>query len=496
MGTSKRRSSEAALRLCLLICGSLFLQFPEIAAQSSPDHIIFNADIRTMNRISPRAEAIAVRDGLISAVGTTAEIRKLAGENTKSIDAQGRLLLPGFNDAHVHFAAIGNLFSSIDLSEAKRPEDVIARLRHFARFLPKGRWILGGKLDPSVAIPLSEIDAATPDNPLLVYHADAKSAVTNSLAIRAARLSAAAGIVRDSQLAAVKFVVPANHIRDLPAILETASNYAASFGVTSVQDMHSDDLSIVAKQLHRDGRLKTRIYDCVSLANWAKLAAVGTKAGSGDAMVRTGCVKGHYDEDDAGPASLGRDIAAADSAGLQVMVHAIGPKANQAVLTAMEAAIRANGTGDRRFRVEHARDLRPMDIARFSRSKIIPSMQPILFFSDSAGGSDDHRRLLDSGAQLALGADAPMRGFNPLDGIHAAVNAGGKRGITVEEAVYAYTMGAAFAEFQEKEKGSIEVGKLADLVMLSADIFAEKTDIRTAYVVMTFVNGRVVYENK
>ena len=170
---------EAVLRLCWLICGSLFLQFPKVAAQSSPDHIIFNADIRTMNRISPRAEAVAVRDGLISAVGTTADIRKLAGENTKSIDAQGRLLLPGFNDAHVHFAAIGNLFSSIDLSDAKRPEDVIARLRHFARFLPKGRWILGGKLDPSVAIPLSEIDAATPDNPLLVYHADAKSAVTN-----------------------------------------------------------------------------------------------------------------------------------------------------------------------------------------------------------------------------------------------------------------------------------------------------------------------------
>ena len=496
MGANGQRSFEMILCLFLLISGSLFPYFRQASAQSSPDLIIINADVRTMNGSSPRAEAVAVRGGLISAVGTTEEIRKLAGEDTRSIDAQGRLVLPGFNDAHAHLVAIGNAFSSIDLYEARSPERIAAHLRHFARFLPKGRWILGGRLDPSVSISLAEIDAATPDNPVLIYHADAKSAVANSLAIRAGRVRDTGAVVRDAQLAAVKSVVPADHIRDLPAILETASNYAASFGVASVQDMHSDDLAAVARQLYSDGKLKTRIYDCVPLANWAKLAAVGTKAASGDAMVRTGCVKGHYDEEEAGTASLGRNIVGADSAGLQVMVHAIGPKANQAVLTAMEGAIRANGPRDRRFRVEHASGLRPIDIARFSRSKIIPSMQPILFFSYGAGGADDHRRLLDTGAQLALGADAPMRGFDPLAGIYAAVNGGGKRGISVEEAVYAYTMGAAFAEFQENEKGSVEVGKLADLVMLSADIFAEKADIRAAYVVMTFVNGRVVYENK
>ena len=103
--------------------------------------------------------------------------------------------------------------------------------------------------------------------------------------------------------------------------------------------------------------------------------------------------------------------------------------------------------------------------------------------------------MFDSGAKIAFGADAPMRGLNPLDGVHAAVNAGGSRGITVEEAVYAYTMGAALAEFQEKEKGSIEVGKLADLVILSSNIFAEKVDIRASGVSLTVVNGRVVYEN-
>ena len=495
MGTPWRRFLELNLRRSVPIFTLLFISLQHAAAQSSPDLIIINADVRTMSKASPRAEAVAVKGGLISAVGTSEEIRKLAGENTRILDAQGRLVLPGFNDAHAHLVAIGNIFSSLDLSEAKTPDEVLARLRYFAKFLPKGRWILGGGLDPSVAISRAEVDDATPENPLFVYHTDAKSAVTNSLALGAARVTDSTGIVREKRLAAVKSVVPANHVRDLPAILETAGNYAASLGVSSVQDMHSDDLVAVARQLQRDARLKTRVYDCVSLSNWAKLSAVGVKAASGDAMVRTGCVKGFYDDDTA-TASLGRDIAAADSAGLQVMVHAIGPKANQFVLTAMEAAIRANGVRDRRFRVEHANGLRPVDIPRFSRSKIIPSMQPILFFSEGAGGPDDHRRLLDTGAKLALGADAPMRGFSPLEGIYAAVEGGGKRGISVEEAIYAYTMGAAFAEFQEKEKGSIEVGKVADLVVLSADIFAEKADIRAASVVMTFVNGRVVYENK
>lgn len=465
-------------------------------AQSPPDLVIVNANVRTMDKANPRAEAVAIAEGRINAVGTTEDIKKLAGENTRTIDAQGKLLLPGFNDAHVHIIALGNQFSSIDLSDARTPNDVVTKLRRFADFLPKGRWILGGKLDPAVEISLAQIDAATPENPVFVFHNDPKSAIANSLALTAAKVDDKTGAVSESQLDEIRSVVPQDHIRDLAAIVETASNYAASLGVTSIQDMHSDDLAAVLRSLAREGKLKTRVYDCVSITNWAKLAVVGAKAAEGDPMVRTGCVKGHYDDEDEATASLGRNIAGAESVGLQVMVHAIGPKANQVVLTEMEKAIKANGARDRRFRIEHSSGMRPTDVARFARSKIIPSMQPILFFSEGSGSTDDYRRLLDSGAQIAFGADAPMRGLNPLEGIHAAVNAGGKRGLTVEEAVFAYTMGAAFAEFQEKEKGSIEVGKLADIVILSSDIFAENADIRSAYVTMTFVNGRLVYENK
>lgn len=462
-----------------------------VFAQAPPDLIIVNANVRTMDKANPRAEAIAISVGRISVVGTTDDIKKLAGENTRTIDAAGRLVLPGFNDSHAHIVAIGNSFSSLDLSDAKTADEVTARIANFVRFLPRGRWILGSKLDASIDLPLAKVDDASPENPVFVYHSDPQSALANSLALRSGGVEEKQSTVRGEQLQSVKRVVPSDHVRDLPAIVETASNYAASLGITSMQDMHSDDLAAVMRQLDREGQLKTRVYDCVSLVDWAKLAVVGSKAATGDPMVRTGCVKGHYDEEDEANASLKRNIAGADSVGLQVMVHAIGPKANQIVLAAMESAIKANGVRDRRFRIEHAARSRPTDIPRFARSKIIPSMQPILFSSE-----DDYHRMIDTGAQLAFGADAPMRDFGPLEGIYAAVNAGGKRGISVEEAVYAYTMGAAFAEFQEKEKGSIEVGKLADLVMLTSDIFAENADIKNASVVMTFVNGRVVYENK
>lgn len=490
MGTFRHRWGVMLVPcLLVLICtsGSAFSQ--------SADLIIVNAIIRTMDKEDPRAEAVAVKDGRISAVGTSDDIRKLAGKDTKVIDASGRLLLPGFNDAHAHFMAIGNLFSSLDLGQAKTQDDVIAKLRHFARFLPKGRWILGSKLDPSIALDRSKVDAATPNNPVFVYHTDPNSALANRIALELGQISSETGVVEGAAMRVIASKRPANHARDWPAIAEAASNYAASFGITSVTDTHSDDMAAVYRELSRAGKLKTRIYDCVSLSNWAKLATLGARAAEGDAMVRTGCVKGFYDPEDPETASLAKDISGADFAGLQVLVHAIGKEANAAVLAAFEKAIEVNRSRDRRFRMEHAAGVSSADLPRFARSKIIPSMQPVLFFSPGSGDANDYRKLLDSGAALAFGADAPMKGLDPMEGIHAAVNAGGPRGLTVEEAVYAYTMGAAYAEFQEKEKGSIEAGKLADLVLLSTDIFAEKADIRAASVVLTVAGGQIVYEN-
>jgi len=476
-------------------CFLAFLLLAASVAAQSPDLVILNANVRTMDKANPKLNAVAITGDRISAVGTTGDIRKLADKGTKVIDAQRRLVLPGFNDAHAHFMAVGNIFSSIDLSDAKTEEDVIAKLRHFVRFLPKGRWILGGKLDATVPVSRETVDSVTPENPVLVFHVDPKTAFANSLALRAGRIESAAGLLDEKGIRSVQFVVPKNHVRDWPAIAETATNYAASFGITSIQDTHSDDMAAVYHEINAGGKLKTRIYDCITISSWAKLAAVGTKAAEGSAMIRTGCVKGFYDPEDAQTVDLGKNILSADSAGLQVLIHSIGGEANAAVLAAFEKAVAANGMRDRRFRMEHVAGANAADLPRFARSSIIPSMQPILFFSEASTSSDDYRRLWDSRASVAFGSDAPMRGLDPLEGIYAAVNAGGRRGLTIEEAVYAYTMGSAYAEFQEKEKGSISVGKLADLIVLSDDIFAEKADIRVAKVVLTVAGGRIVYEN-
>jgi predicted amidohydrolase YtcJ len=191
---------------------------------------------------------------------------------------------------------------------------------------------------------------------------------------------------------------------------------------------------------------------------------------------------------------LAKSVAEADKAGLQVMVHAIGPAANSLVLDAFDTVIAANGPRDRRFRVEHAHRLKNTDKRRFASSDVIASMQPNLFFVDGSQASDDFRRLTDSGTTLAFGSDASIKEFDPMLGIYASVSSG-LRSLTVDEAVRAYTIGSAFAEFQETQKGTISKGKLADLVILSDDIFKiEKRWIPSTKVLLTMVGGRVVYE--
>lgn len=503
-----------------LLANLIFLTFTftsvsiSIAAESA-DLVIINADIRTMARTKPRAQALAVVGNRFVAVGTDKEISAFIGPRTKKIDAGGKLVLPGFNDAHVHFAAIGNKFSSIDLKPAKTSEEIAAMLADHARFLPKGRWILGGgwNLDDSKKNQLRKLaDAVTPENPVFVYSSDGKSAFANGPALLKARISKRTtnpadgtidrdadgepnGLLSGSAMRLVGSLVPPDHTRDWHAVIETATNYAASLGVTSVQDMHSDELEGVYRDLNRKGKLKTRVYDCAPITSSAKLAAKGIKAASGDAMVRTGCVKYFSEGDETEAEDLQRKISTADKAGLQVMIHAIGSRANGIVLDAFEKTIKENGARDRRFRVEHAQNPLTEDLPRFARSKIIASMQPWLFFDGNGTSSTVFKKHQDLRTTLAFGSDASITEFNPLYGIYAAVS--GPEAITVGDAVRAYTVGSAYAEFQENVKGSIEVGKLADFVILDCDIFAvDIGDLQKTRVVATIVDGKQVYPSK
>lgn len=501
---------------CLIFLFQLFsVQF--FAQKSEIDLIVFNANIRTMYKKLPKAQALAVADGKIFAIGTDAKIRALAAKNTQMIDAGGKLILPGFNDAHVHLTGIGNLFSTVDLREVESSAEIVEKLQYYTRFLPKNRWVLGSGWNPAKfsgtkILNKKSIDAVTLNNPVLFYNSDGKTILVNSLALKIAGIEKntyienksierdasgePTGIIKDSAIEIVRKHVPKNHTQNWFEVIETAGNFAASLGVTSVQDVHSDDLLDVSGKLHEQGKLKTRIYDCYYFPSWKKLVEKNLRRATGSEMVRGGCLKYFSEGDYDALPELVNIAVSADKADLQIMMHAIGGAANDIVLKVYETVEKQNGKKDRRFRVEHAYNFRLPDLPRFAALKIIPSLQPHLF-----SGDEPYRALLDSGAKPAFGSDASITDFNPILGIHAAVNSpnslnGRNQSISVEEAVNAYTTGSAYAEFQEKVKGSLSAGKLADFVILSEDIFSINPDqIKNAKVLQTFLGGRIVFES-
>lgn len=529
-----------------------------LLAFAAADLIVHNANVRTMDAARPRAEALAVIGERIVAVGSSDEVMTWRGPQTRLVDARGRLVLPGFNDAHVHFLSGGFQLSSVDLRDAATPEEFARRIGAFAKNLPKGRWITGGDWDhelwPGAKLPTRElIDAFTPDHPVFVNRLDGHMALANSLALRIAGVSAATadpggglivrragarepeGVLKDNAMGLVDRVIPVPSFEEKLAAARAATQHAFSLGVTSVQDVSTGSDIGVYQELARRGELKTRIYAARPLESWEVLARTGIRAPLGDAWLRVGGLKAFADgslgsttalffdsyQDDPSTSGLQtfdekQMLAAmrgADLAGLQLFIHAIGDRANHLILSMFEQVARDNGPRDRRFRIEHAQHLRTRDIARFPAAGVIASMQPYHVADDGRWAEKRiglerskttyaFRTLLDSGATLAFGSDWTVAPLNPLLGIAAAVTRrtfDGKRPggwvpeqkITVEEAVRAYTAGSATAEFQEKLKGRLAPGFLADFVILSADIFSIKSEeIEKAAVIETFVGGK------
>ena len=533
----------------------------------APDVIIVNALVHTMDPQQPSAEAVAIHGNRIVAVGSTKDIRKLASDRTKVIEAKKRLVLPGFNDAHTHFLSGGFQLASVDLRDAKTPQEFADRIRSFASKLPKGRWVTGGDWDherwPEAKLPTKElIDSFTPDTPIFVNRLDGHMALANSLALKLAgvtrqtldppggvivrdpKTGEPTGVLKDAAQSFVWKVVSPSSFDQKLAAARAASEYAARLGVTSIQDMSAGaDVGVYQTLLDR-GELKTRIYAVSPLPAWERLARTGIRAHFGSTMLRVGGLKGFSDgslgsttalfydpyRDDPSTSGIPGDemfpegamlerVLKADKAGLQIMIHAIGDRANDLILTMFEQAEKENGARDRRFRIEHAQHLRSQDIPRFARDKVIASMQPYHAIDDGrwaekrigkerAKTTYAFRSLLDSGATLAFGSDWTVAPLNPILGIYAAAtrrtidgkNSKGwvpEQKISVEEAVRAYTVGSAYAEFQETVKGSVTPGKLADLVILSQDIFKiDPKEIENVKVVLTLVDGRVVYEER
>lgn len=467
-------------RFLILFLTGLFAAVPVVAFQKA-DLIIFNANIHTMAKKQPRAEAVAISGSRIFAVGSSAKIRKLGGPETALIDAKGKLLIPGFNDSHVHFLPLGNTFSTLNASGITSADGLLKRIVEYTNVLPKGRWILGSGISFELTeSDLKAIDIATAENPLLIYLAGGKRALVNKAAAKEN-----ARIVADKELDIIRRSIPKDHTTNWLEVGETASKYAASLGITSIQEMSSDDRRDVYRRLEQEGRLKTRIYDCSALGG-----SVNKDIADDTEMVRGGCRKGFWEGEDERIPELTRDVLSADKAGLQIMIHAMGGEANNVVLSIFDQTARTNGKRDRRFRIEHANGVDDTARKLFREIPVIASVQPHLFRS----ASDQFVAFRDADVELTFGSDAAMTDMDPLLGIRDLVNLSGGK-FTVEQAVRAYTVGSAYAEFQENVKGTIEVGKYADIILLSDDIFTiDRTKIGSVSVDVTIVGGKVVYE--
>ncbi|HAK55665.1 MAG TPA: hypothetical protein DCP38_09315 [Acidobacteria bacterium] len=417
------------------------------------DFLITNATVWTADPDHPRAEAIAMIGARIVAVGSNDEIAAWQGPDTSVVDGAGQLVLPGFNDAHIHLMQAGRRL----LDEDEQVED-----------------------------------ATTPD----------------------ARRAAG----------------------------ERALAHAARLGVTSATDMGTtaDDVALFMEFAAEDA-LTLRLYLAPMETDWQDQANVGIRRAFGSAFLRLGALKGYVDGSvesstalffepygDA-PGSTGMlteeftpfedahtRLSSADASGLQIALHAVGDRAVSMALDLYEELSAIDPTRDRRLRIEHAQHLADADFDRFAELEVIASVQPYRAVDDGRWAEDRlgseraragaaFRTLLDRGGRLALGTDWDGGPLDPMLTLHAAVTRATLDGahpdgwipaqtLTLEEAVTAYTLGSAYAEFQESDKGSITVGKLADLVMLDADIFAiDPTDLPTVSVVTTIVGGRVVY---
>jgi predicted amidohydrolase YtcJ len=530
---------------------------------SEPDaDLVVFGQVWTGDTARPAARAVAVRGDTVVAVGDSADIARLVGKETEILANGDGSVTPGFGDAHSHFTDGGFQLIRVELRDADSPAEMVRRIKAFGATLPKGEWILGGTWDherwAGTPLPRREwLDSVTPDHPVFVERLDGHMGVANSLALRLAGVSRATpdvpggeivrdartgeptGVLKDGAMNLVYKVIPLPTDAQRDSALARAMAFSASKGITAVGFVSVPSADLGAFQRAKTaGGLTVRANLYFPLEKWRWVADTVAKIGRGDEWLRFDGVKGYVDgslgsttalfyapyadaprtsglfvtpED-----SLRQYIGAADSAGLQVVVHAIGERANGVLLDIFDSVATAHGARDRRFRIEHAQHLRRQDIGRIARQGVIASMQPYHAIDDGRWAEKRigperirttyaFRSLLDSGAVLAFGSDWTVAPSDPVLGLYAAVtrrtldgkHPGGwvpEEKISLEEALRAYTIGHARATMAESRRGILRPGMAADLVLLDRDLFATPdSELADVQVHATVAGGRIVY---
>jgi predicted amidohydrolase YtcJ len=522
-----------------------------------------NGKVFTVNENQAYTEAIVVEGNKIIFTGSTKDARLQIDGSTDVIDLNGKLVVPGFNDSHLHFTSGGDYLLGINLRPALSKEDFVYILKEYVKG-KTDRWITGGRWDHELwmdkTLPTKElIDSVTPDNPVLLSRIDGHVAIANSIALQLAGItkdtpspdggliekdpltSEPTGILKDNAMDLVfKVIPPPLPEQNVEAALR-ALEEARKFGITSVQDMTQPGELDAYNKILDDGNLTCRIYSIWPINKYEELIFAGVIAGYEEGLIKRGGLKGyadgslgastawffdHYYEDE-NNFGLPNDIVtngnlekwcfSADRARLQICVHAIGDRANSFMLDVFEKITNTNSPWDRRFRIEHAQHIRQSDIERFNKLNVIASVQPYHAIDDGVWAekrvgpkrvkeTHPYKSFLKNNITVAFGTDWPVAPLNPLLGIYAAVtrqtvdgkNPDGwlpEQKISVEDAIRCYTLNAAYASFEEKIKGSIEPGKLADFIVLSEDILTiDPVRINDVVVEMTVFNGEIVYQ--
>jgi predicted amidohydrolase YtcJ len=534
---------------------------PQAPGVEAADLVLTGGPILTMRPDTPRVEAVAIRGGKIAAAGSAADLSRFVGPATRVVDLHGRTAMPGLVDAHCHLYGLGRALEEISLRGVASVEAAAKLVANAAQGRPEGEWILGRGWDQNLWTPPAfpghaPLDQAAPRHPVALERIDGHALWLNAAALRAAGIGKdtpdppggkilrdaagePTGVLVDRAMDLVESKMPSAPPAVRTRRILRAAALAASLGLTGVHEMGIDDDTVAAyRALAHDGKLPIRVYAYLAGAGrvdslpgrtpdrdpdgtamfvlrGVKLFADGALGSRGAALLAP------YDDDPGNtglvvtsPEELARAAKIVAQAGFQLAVHAIGDRANRAVLDAFAAAGAGPGR-DLRFRVEHAQVVAPEDVPRFAALGVVASMQPTHATSDMPWaearvgparirGAYAWRSILATGAHVAFGSDFPVEEPSPLLGLYAAVTRQDTQGrppggwkpeqrLTLDEALRAFTVEPAWAAFAEAHRGAIAPGMVADLTVLDRPLAADRS-LLDAHADLVIVGGRVAYE--
>jgi predicted amidohydrolase YtcJ len=548
---------EFSRRNFLLGMGALALSPLE---RTEPDLILYNGNFWTVDPRLPRAEAVAISRGRFLAVGSNEDVLRLAAGNTRKVDLGQKTVLPGFIDAHTHPAESGRLHLRQVDCDLRSISAIQAALRERASKIPTDQWVLGFKYDDTKTsdgrrLTLHDLDAAVPDHPVLVTHRGGHEAFANSLALKMAKVDEKTpdpaggqfehdptghltGRINERAVDAFNHVIPSTYTRDdYREGVKIISRMMTKTGITSVGDALGTPLDLQAYQDARDsGDLLMRVYCFISWSAIDQMISAGVRTGFGDEWVKVGGMKQIADgaisgrtarlsqpyigsTNDFGTFSATEDDLyqfgrKAYAAGWQLGTHANGDVAIERVLGVYERINREIPRRDPRFRIEHCTVINDSIVARMRALNVIPTpfSTYVYYHGEKMKYYGDERlkhmfalrSFLDAGLRPTQSSDYPPGEFPPMMALQSEVTRtdmnghvwGANQRITLEEAIRVGTINGAYASYEENLKGSIEPGKLADLVVLGRDPFKEDPSTLVSIPVeRTMTGGRWVYES-